>query len=177
MWPRFTPYASRALSAAIDTAIRCGKTRISPEHLLAGLIENPDGMCDRVLRNAGIEAERVRTALALFLRPAAEQVPRTELSAEVGRIIRLAYEEAERLRDRRVGTEHLLLGLAREGESVAATVLLGLGGSLEHLRREVGRLRPTEGGVSALARAAGDAPPVSLPDTGHVRHWWRRRLF
>jgi ATP-dependent Clp protease ATP-binding subunit ClpA len=174
---RLTPYCVAALVRACESAGRSGRLHASPEHLLLCLAESRDSMACRVLMEVRVSPEQVRKALALFVRDVAGPSATAELSPEIHDIVGLACEEAARLRDRRLGTEHLLLGLARHGESKAAAVLLGLGGSLERLRREVERLRPPGGGVTALSHAAGDAPQVSRPSNGEVGPWWRRVVF
>jgi ATP-dependent Clp protease ATP-binding subunit ClpC len=163
---------------AQDEAARCGREAVAGEHLLAGLLENGDNMAVRVLERIEVSPEALRAALALFVRRRAGGPERkAELSAEAEEAIRLAYEEAARLQDRRLGTEHLLLGLARARESAAGRMLLGMGAELDRLREAVQEMRPAEGGVSALAHAAGDSPPVSLAREAADELWWKRRAL
>jgi excisionase family DNA binding protein len=138
---RFTERARRVLTLAYQEALRLNHARIGTEHLLLGLIEEGDGVGARVLIGLGVELDQARSAVEAVV-GRGDQV----VSGEVGltprtkKVFELAVEEANRLRHDYVGTEHLLLGLLREGEGVGARVLTTLGIHLDVARAEVKRV-------------------------------------
>ena len=152
---KFTDRARRVLTLAQDEAQRFNHTYIGPEHLLLGLVREGDGVAARVLENMNVELPKVRTAVEFIIgrgdRPVVGEVG---LTPRAKRVIELAIDEARRLDHHYIGTEHLLLGLVREGEGIAAGVLESLGVNLDRARHEVMRaLSPgpgpdTDGGPS-----------------------------
>jgi ATP-dependent Clp protease ATP-binding subunit ClpC len=138
MWQRFTERARRVVFFAQEEAARLGENYVGTEHLLLGLVRENDSVAARILDRLGVPLSRIRSDIE-------RQVTRghgnlgqdMQLTPRAKRVIDLAYEEARQLNNNYIGTEHLLLGLIREGDGLAARVLVKLGADLERTRREV----------------------------------------
>jgi hypothetical protein len=119
-----------------------------------------DGVAAKVLTNLGVEPNKVRSAVE-FIIGRGEKSPRGEigLTPSSKRVIELAVEEARRLNHSYIGTEHLLLGMVREGEGIAFGVLESLGVSLERVRTETARVLSAASTPSSAAEAAGPVRP------------------
>ena len=135
---RFNDSAKRVLALAQDEAIRFNHNYIGTEHILLGLVRE-DGLASRLLHEAGVELEKVRKAVGFVIgRGDAPTTPaEITMSPRTKKVIELAIDEARRLNHALVGSEHLLLGLLREGEGIASGVLESLGVSLEKTRRQL----------------------------------------
>ena len=147
---RFTDRAKRVLALAQDEAMRFNHNYIGTEHILVGLIREEEGVAARALRTLGVELDKVRTALTFIIGRGDAAVAPSEitLSPRTKKIVELAIDEARRLGSKSVGTEHLLLGLAREGEGIASGILESLGVTMEKVRQAVIQtLGQTPGGV------------------------------
>ena len=133
---KFTDRARKVLTLAQDEAQRFNHNYIGTEHLLLGLVREGEGVAARVLENMNVELPKVRTAVEFIIgrgdRPVVGEVG---LTPRAKRVIELAIDEARRLGHNYIGTEHLLLGLVREGEGIAA-------GVLEIARRQPGQGPP-----------------------------------
>jgi len=134
---------------------------IGTEHLLLGLIEEGDGVAAKALAGLGIDLEAVRAEVKDTIGPVASSttgsVPFTPRSKKV---LELSLREAQQLGHDYIGTEHLLLGLVREGEGVAARVLVGLGADLARVRQQVvGILSGFPPGWDAEGSATTIGPP------------------
>jgi ATP-dependent Clp protease ATP-binding subunit ClpC len=138
---KFTERARRVLTLAQEEAQRFNHNYIGTEHLLLGLVREGDGVAAKVLSNLGVELTKVRSAVE-FIIGRGEQTVRGEigLTPRAKKVIELAVDEARRLNHNYIGTEHLLLGLVREGEGIAASVLESLGVNLERVRAETTRI-------------------------------------
>ncbi|MHB1526077.1 MAG: ATP-dependent Clp protease ATP-binding subunit [Candidatus Dormibacteria bacterium] len=140
MYPfeRFTEKAKKVLTLAQDEAEKSHHSYIGTEHLLLGLLREGDGLAAKVLANLGVEIDKVRTTIESVLgrneRTIVQQIIPT---SRVKKVIEVAFEEAKRMNNTYVGTEHLLLGLLIEGEGIAAHVLEDLGANLEKVRTEL----------------------------------------
>jgi ATP-dependent Clp protease ATP-binding subunit ClpC len=134
---KFTERARKVLSLAQEEAQRFQHNYIGTEHLLLGLVREEEGVAAKVLLKLGIELSRVRDAVE-FIIGRGDQIVLGEigLTPRAKRVIELAFDEARRMNHQYIGTEHLLLGLVREGEGIAAGVLESLGVRLERVRRE-----------------------------------------
>src|SRR5213596_288242 len=134
---KFTDRARKVLTLAQDEAQRFNHNYIGTEHLLLGLVREGEGVAARVLENMNVELAKVRTAVEFIIgrgdRPVVGEVG---LTPRAKRVIELAIDEARRLGHNYIGTEHLLLGLVREGEGIAAGVLESLGVNLEKVRTQ-----------------------------------------
>lgn len=135
---RFTERARRVITLAGEEAHRFNHNYIGTEHLLLGLVREGEGVAAKVLGNLGVELPKVRSAVEFIIgRGERQVVGEIGLTPRAKKVIELAVDEARRLGHHYIGTEHLLLGLIREGEGIAAGVLESLGVSLETVRAEV----------------------------------------
>ncbi|GLV55489.1 hypothetical protein KDH_23330 [Dictyobacter sp. S3.2.2.5] len=139
---RFTKRARHVLTLAQKEAQRFQHNYIGTEHLLLGLIREEGGVASEVLRNLGVEVDQVRQAVeAIIGRGEHVVLGEIGLTPRAKKVLELTFDEARRLNHRYIGTEHLLLGLVREGEGVAAKVLEGsFNLQLEQVRAETLRV-------------------------------------
>jgi catechol 2,3-dioxygenase-like lactoylglutathione lyase family enzyme len=155
----FTERARRVLTLSQEEAQRFNHNYIGTEHLLLGLVREGDGIAVQVLHNLGVELQQARTAVE-FIIGRGDRVAHGEigLTPRSNKVIELAIDESRRLGHQYVGTEHLLLGLVREGEGIAAGVLESLGVNLERVRREtihvLGQAAPMPGAPAPQMSAA-----------------------
>src|SRR5438876_11040790 len=135
---KFTERARRVLTLAQEEAQRFNHNYIGTEHLLLGLVREGDGVAAKVLANMGVELNTVRLAVEAIIGRADRMVMgEIGLTPRAKKVMELAVDEARRLNHHYIGTEHLLLGLVREGEGIGAGVLESLGVNLEEVRSEV----------------------------------------
>jgi ATP-dependent Clp protease ATP-binding subunit ClpC len=137
---RFTQRARRVLSLAHQEAERMHQGTISTEHVLLGLIEEEGGIAGRVLRDLGLETERVREMVERLGGASIFQADKIDLSSGVQQVLEFAIDEARRMGHHYIGTEHLLLGLVRSNEGLALEVLRKLGVTPEQIRRQTRRV-------------------------------------
>jgi len=138
---KFTERARRVLTLAQEEAQRFNHNYIGTEHLLLGLVREGDGVAAKVLANLGVELNKVRSAVEFIIgRGDRAVLGEIGLTPRAKKVIELAVDEARRLNHHYIGTEHLLLGLVREGEGIAAGVLESLGVNLERVRAETTRI-------------------------------------
>ena len=150
---KFTERAKKVLVLAQEEAQRFNHNYIGTEHLLLGLVREGEGIAAKVLSNLGVELQKVRSAVEFIIgRGDRMVIGDISLTPRAKKVIELAVEEARRLNHNYIGTEHLLLGLVREGEGIAAGVLESLGVNLEKVRAQViqvvnqsGTTAPAEG--------------------------------
>ncbi len=160
MYPfeRFTERAKKVLTLAQEEAERSHHSYIGTEHLLLGLLREGEGLAAKVLNNLGVEINKVRSTIEFVLgrneRIIIQQIIPT---SRVKKVIEISFEEARRMGNNYVGTEHLLLGLLIEGEGIAAHVLEDLGANLEKVRGEIDRLLH-ESGLEEEAKEAQKKP-------------------
>ncbi len=140
-WERFTQRARRVLSLAQEEAEKLNHSYIGSEHVLIGLIREEGGVAGRVLRELGLEEHRVQ-AMVERLSGVGTRTPFTkiELSPSTKRILELAVDEARRMGQHYISTEHLLLGMVRQNEGVAMDVMRKFGISAEQVRRQTRRM-------------------------------------
>ncbi|MCS6801024.1 MAG: ATP-dependent Clp protease ATP-binding subunit [Chloroflexota bacterium] len=138
---KFTERARKVLTLAQEEAQRFNHNYIGTEHLLLGLVREGDGVAAKVLANLGVELNKVRSAVEFIIGRGDRMVlGEIGLTPRAKKVIELAVDEARRLNHHYIGTEHLLLGLVREGEGIAAGVLESLGVNLERVRAETIRV-------------------------------------
>jgi ATP-dependent Clp protease ATP-binding subunit ClpC len=137
---RFTQRARRVLSLAHQEAERMRQNYIGTEHLLLGLIREDGGVAGRVLRELGLESERVQEIVERLTGTGSSPGGKLDLSPGTQQVLEFAVDEARRLGHHYIGTEHLLLGLVRYGEGVANDVLRKLGVTPEQIRRQTRRV-------------------------------------
>jgi ATP-dependent Clp protease ATP-binding subunit ClpA len=157
VFERFTDRSRRVVVAAQEEARRLRHNYIGTEHLLLGLLAEHDGIAARALTALGVTEASARDAISKWVPPG-----NTELSGHIPftprakKVLELALREALALNHNYIGTEHIALGLLREGEGVAAQVLTEFGVGLPQLRQQVVSLLPAGTGAPA-------APTASLP--------------
>ena len=139
MFNKFTERARKVILLAKEEAKRFNHDYIGTEHILLGLIREGEGVAAAVLQKLGLSPEKIRLEVEKLV----QSGPSTMVSGDIPftpkakKVIELAMEEARSLGHNYIGTEHLLLGLIREGEGVASQVLMNLGLDLNRVRNEV----------------------------------------
>ena len=145
MWQRFTERSRRVVFYAQEEAGRLGENAVSTEHLLLGLVRENDSVAARLLDRMGVSLGRIRSEIERQVaRGNGRLAQDMQLTPRAKRVIDLAYDEARQLNNNYIGTEHLLLGLIREGEGLAGRVLKKLGVDLERTRNEAIQLQNAE---------------------------------
>jgi ATP-dependent Clp protease ATP-binding subunit ClpC len=135
---KFTERARKVLQLAQEEAQRFNHNYIGTEHLLLGLVREGEGVAAKVLANLGVDLNKVRSAVEFIIGRGDRTVTGDiGLTPRAKKVIELSVDEARRLNHHYIGTEHLLLGLVREGEGIAAGVLESLGVSLDKVRNQV----------------------------------------
>ncbi|MBI1953638.1 MAG: ATP-dependent Clp protease ATP-binding subunit [Candidatus Omnitrophica bacterium] len=156
MFNRFTERARKVILLAKEEAKRFNHDYIGTEHILLGLIREGEGVAAAVLQNLGLSSDQIRLEVEKLV----QLGPSTIVSGDIPftpkakKVIELAMDEARNLGHNYIGTEHLLLGLIREGEGIAAQVLVNLGLDLGKVRQEVMELL----GSTSPGYTAGPAP-------------------
>ncbi len=155
MFERFTERARKVMALANQEAQRFNHEYIGTEHVLLGLVKEGTGVGANVLKNLGVELHKVRMEVEKLVKAGPDMVTMGKLpqTPRAKKVIEYSIEEARNLNHNYVGTEHLLLGLLREHDGVAAQVLLNLGLKLEDVRDEVLNLlgagmEPADGGLA-----------------------------
>jgi ATP-dependent Clp protease ATP-binding subunit ClpC len=170
MWQRFTERARKVVFYAQEEAGRLGENYVSTEHLLLGLVRENDSVAARILDRIGVSLGRIRSEIERQVARGDGRLGQDmQLTPRAKRVIDLAYDEARQLNNNYIGTEHLLLGLIREGEGLAGRVLSKLGVDLDRTRREVMHLQEGggEGGVAtAGSRQATKTRTPTLDEFG-----------
>jgi len=163
----FTPRAQRALQLARKEADNFNHPYVGTEHVLLGLIALEEGVAVSVLQQMGVSLEKVRLEVerAVGHGPETKTVGNVPLTPRSKKVLQLAMSEAQALHHSYVGTEHILLGLLREGEGVAAQVLRNLNVDLETTRRAIMKeldpnFEPSDEDAGAAPAEIGAQPPV-----------------
>ncbi len=139
MYERFTDRARKVMQLANQEAQRFNHEYIGTEHILLGLVKEGSGVAANVLKNLEVDLRKIRLEVEKIVQSGPDMVTMGKLpqTPRAKKVIEYAMEEARNLNHNYVGTEHLLLGLIREQEGVAAQVLMNLGLKLEDVREEV----------------------------------------
>ena len=142
MHDKFTERVRKVIYLAREEAARLQHDYIGTEHLLLGVIREGEGIAATVLNNLGLDLDRIRQEVENMVSASGGTMTIGEIpfTPRAKRVLELAVEEARSLGHNYVGTEHLLLGLIREGEGVAAKVLLELGVDRKRVREETLKL-------------------------------------
>jgi ATP-dependent Clp protease ATP-binding subunit ClpC len=160
MFDRFTDKASEALNLALESAQELGHSYIGSEHILLGLLKESDGVAARVLEDNKIDAQAVEEMMEeLIGRGEPSDVTPQDLTPRAKRVIELAYLEAQSMGSDYVGTEHLLMGLLREGDSVAVRMLVQLGADPRSVYEDIVRALGSEPAQPVAAGTAKDDAP------------------
>ena len=176
-----TPRAKKVIELAVDEARRLDHHYIGTEHLLLGLVREGEGIASGVLESLGVNLEMVRTQTIMVLSHAGgtpvetvTEKPKPRPAEAFGKVIQLAQEEAQHFQHDHVGTEHLLLGLLREGDGIAAKVLSNLGVELDKLRMAVELISwhgdYKHSGVVELNRRAGEVLAQAAFEASYFKH-------
>lgn len=137
MFGRFTERAQRVLALAQEEAVRLGHNSIGTEHILLGLVREGEGIAAKALLSLGLSLEKIQDEVEALIGRGHDKPTNTPYTPRAKKVIELSMDEARKLGHTYVGTEHILLGLIREGEGVAARVLNNLGISLNKARQQV----------------------------------------
>jgi len=146
MFNRFTERARKVILLAKEEAKRFNHDYIGTEHILLGLVREGEGVAAAVLATFGLSPDKIRLEVEKLVQPGPATVVSGDLpfTPKAKKVIELAIDEARSLGHNYIGTEHLLLGLIREGEGVASQVLMNLGLELDKVREEVMNLLGSE---------------------------------
>jgi ATP-dependent Clp protease ATP-binding subunit ClpC len=161
MFERFTDRARRVVVLAQEEARMLNHNYIGTEHILLGLIHEGEGVAAKALESLGISLEAVRQQVEEIIGQG-QQAPSGHIpfTPRAKKVLELSLREAMQLDDSYIGTEHILLGLIREGEGVAAQVLIKLDGNLNKVRQQVIRMKagtPTTEEMPAAAAGAAES--------------------
>jgi len=139
MFDRFTDRAKKVMSFARQEAMKFNHEYIGTEHILLGLVQEGSGVAANVLKNMSIDLEKIRHEVEKIVKTGPSMVTMGQLpfTPRAKKVLELSLEEASQLSHNYIGTEHLLLGLIRENEGIAAQVLMNLGVKLDDVREEV----------------------------------------
>ena len=139
MFDRFTDRAKKVMSFARQEAMKFNHEYIGTEHVLLGLVQEGSGVAANVLKNMTVDLEKIRHEVEKIVKTGPSMVTMGQLpfTPRAKKVLELSMEEASQLSHNYIGTEHLLLGLIRENEGIAAQVLMNLGVKLEEVREEV----------------------------------------
>jgi ATP-dependent Clp protease ATP-binding subunit ClpA len=139
MYERFTDRGRKVMQLANQEAKRLNHACIAPEHILLGLVSEGSGVAANVLKNMGIDLQKIRQEVEKNGQSGSGAVTKGRLpqTDQAKKVIEYSIEEARSLNHNYVGTEHLILGLLREQEGVAASALAKLGATLDEVRQAV----------------------------------------
>ena len=174
MFERFTDRARRVVVLAQEEARMLNHNYIGTEHILLGLIHEGEGVASKALEQLGISLENVREQVQEIIGQG-QQAPTGHIpfTPRAKKVLELSLREALQLGHNYIGTEHILLGLIREGEGVAAQVLVKLGADLNRVRQQVIQLLS---GYQGKEPAAAGGPAEGTPSTSLVLDQFGRNL-
>ncbi|OYD06568.1 ATP-dependent Clp protease ATP-binding subunit [Paludifilum halophilum] len=162
MFGRFTERAQKVLALAQEEAVRLGHSNIGTEHILLGLVREGEGIAAKALMGLGLGLEKIQKEVETLIGRGQGQPTNIAYTPRAKKVIELSMDEARKLGHTYVGTEHILLGLIREGEGVAARVLNNLGVSLNKARQQVLQLLGSSEAVSSHQGAGAGANTPTL---------------
>ncbi|MEA5635862.1 MAG: ATP-dependent Clp protease ATP-binding subunit, partial [Cutibacterium granulosum] len=166
MFERFSDRARRVVVLAQDEAKALNHNYIGTEHLLLGLVSEGEGVAAKALTSLGISLEAVRAQVEEIIgRGTTTPTGHIPFTPRAKKVLELSLREALQMNHSYIGTEHLLLGLIREGEGVAAQVLIRLGADLNTVRNTVLQLLQGDDGKQAATAGAPEAGPSQSPAT------------
>ncbi len=162
MFGRFTERAQKVLALAQEEAIRLGHNNIGTEHILLGLVREGEGIAAKALYALGLGSDKIQKEVETLIGRGSEIAQTIHYTPRAKKVIELSMDEARKLGHSYVGTEHVLLGLIREGEGVAARVLSNLGVSLNKARQQVLQLLGSNESGGHQGAAATNASTPTL---------------
>lgn len=162
MFGRFTERAQKVLALSQEEAIRLGHNNIGTEHILLGLVREGEGIAAKALQALGLGPEKIQEEVENLIGRGQEGSQTIHYTPRAKKVIELSMDEARKLGHSYVGTEHILLGLIREGEGVAARVLNNVGVSLNKARQQVLQLLGSSesGGHQGSSAASANTPTL-----------------
>ncbi|MBB5175014.1 ATP-dependent protease ATP-binding subunit ClpC [Texcoconibacillus texcoconensis] len=163
MFGRFTERAQKVLALAQEEAMRLGHNNIGTEHVLLGLVNEGEGIAAKALSALGLESDKIQSEVESLIGSSEAQVEQIHYTPRAKKVIELSMDEARKLGHSYVGTEHVLLGLIREGEGVAARVLNNLGVSLNKARQQVLQLLGSSESANSNGQQVGSGANASTP--------------
>lgn len=170
MFERFTDRAKKVMALANQEAQRFKHEYIGPEHVLLGVVKEGAGVGATVLKNLKVDLRMVRIEVEKLITggPKTATLGKLPQTPHTKKAIEYAIDEARKIGHNFVGTEHLLLGLLRDQEGVAAQVLMNLGLKLEDVRREVLTQLEADTGNEELAYQAAAEQEIGPEDSQHT---------
>jgi len=167
---RFTERANKAILLSQEIAQHHGQNYVGTEHLLLGLLYETGGIASKVIANLGVEPKKLQEKVVKLLTPTSKQESLLGFTPRMKKVFELSFTEARSMGNNYVGTEHLLLGLIREGEGLAAKVLVEMGLELEKLRIQILN-HLNEGKAQSAASKAKE--PTKGKDTPNLNKYGR----
>ena len=166
MYGRFTERAEKALSYSQQSAFELGHGYVGTEHLLLGLVKEGSGIAARVLQSQGVTEEKItKEIIDLIGRGEKTGQQPMGFTPRVKRVLELSFNEARRMNQSYIGTEHLLLGIMKEGESVAVRILMDLGVDPQKLISDIARMlneeAPGAAGVQKGSSSSANTPTLN----------------
>ncbi|WP_128896464.1 ATP-dependent protease ATP-binding subunit ClpC [Longirhabdus pacifica] len=162
MFGRFTERAQKVLALAQEEAVRLGHNNIGTEHILLGLIREGEGIAAKALIALGLNLEKIQSEVESLIGRGEEEPKNIAYTPRAKKVIELSMDEARKIGHTYVGTEHILLGLIREGEGVAARVLNNLEVSLNKARQQVLQLLGNSETMSSSQHSSSNANTPTL---------------
>ncbi len=160
LFGRFTERAQKVMALSQEEAIRLKHSNVGTEHILLGLVREGEGIAAKALYAIGVTPEKIQKEVESLIGVGTELHHTPQYTPRAKKVIELSMDEARKLGHSYVGTEHILLGLIREGEGVAARVLSNLGVSLNKARQQVLQLL---GNNDSGSGTSGNSTSVSTP--------------
>src|SRR5690625_1542034 len=162
MFGRFTERAQKVLALSQEEATRLGHNNIGTEHILLGLIREGEGIAAKALKEIGLEVKKIQGEVEKLIGKGNQSMQTVHYTPRAKKVVELSQDEARKLGHPYVGTEHILLGLIREGEGVAARVLHNLEVSLNKARQQVLQLLGSNESQSSQ-QGRGQSANVNTP--------------
>lgn len=160
MFGRFTEKARKVLSLAEQAALKLNHNYVGTEHMLLGLVKEGEGVAAKVLTNKGIDEEKVVEKVRSMIGQGKQEVSGSiGLTPRCKKVLNLSMDEARRLGHNYIGTEHILLGLIREGEGVAVRILSEFEEDLDDIRKQIVKLVGGKGKVKQKGRGQDSDTP------------------
>lgn len=163
MFGRFTERAQKVLALSQDEAVRLGHNNIGTEHILLGLVREGEGIAAKALQSLGLEVSKIQEEVEKLIGVGKQPSQSIHYTPRAKKVVELSQDEARKLGHSYVGTEHILLGLIREGEGVAARVLNNLGVSLNKARQQVLQLLGSNESQAGRQGRTGQQTNASTP--------------
>lgn len=160
---RFTERAQKVLALSQEEAVRLGHNIIGTEHILLGLLREGEGIAAKALKDLGVDLANIQKEVEKLIGVGKQPMQTIHYTPRAKKVVELSQDEARKLGHSYVGTEHILLGLIREGEGVAARVLNNLGISLNKARQQVLQLlgsNESKAGRQSRGQAASAHTPT-----------------